>query len=58
MSKVDRIIIRAIYEQLRKGNKPKFGSPETKCNKCMFNEVICIPNKAITGCLGGWKREV
>lgn len=58
MSKVDRIIIRAIYEQLRKGDKPNFGSPETKCNKCMFNEVICIPDEAITGCMGGWKREV
>lgn len=58
MGKVDRIIIRAIYEQLRKGHEPQFGSPETKCDKCMFNKVVCIPDEAITGCLGGWKREV
>ena len=58
MSKADRVIIRAIWEQMRKGIKPPFGSPETKCNKCMFSGVVCIPDDRIPGCLGGWKREV
>ena len=36
---------------------PKFGSPEMKCDKCMFNEVTCHPYSDCVGCFLGWKME-
>lgn len=57
MDKIDEKIIRKIFEDITKGIWPKFGSPETKCSKCMFFGVICPPNPEYSGCYGGWKRE-
>lgn len=56
MNKVDKIIIKNIHEDIiKKGIWPNFGSPETKCNKCMFFGVTCGPVAGRVGCLGGWK---
>lgn len=57
MDKIDEKIIRKIFEDITKGIWPKFGSPETKCSKCMFFGIICPPNPEYLGCYGGWKRE-
>ena len=56
-NKVDEIILRNIFEDIQKGIYPKFGSPEIKCNKCMFYKVTCSPSPEYVGCYGGWKRE-
>jgi hypothetical protein len=39
------------------GNFPKFGSPEIKCDKCMFYKIVCQPIPEHIGCYCGWKRE-
>lgn len=57
MNKVDEKIIRNIFENMQKGIYPAFGSPETKCGKCMFFGIICLPSTEYVGCYGGWKRE-
>jgi hypothetical protein len=54
---IDKIILRSIFEDMTKGVYPKFGSPETKCSKCMFCGVVCAPNPEYSGCYSGWKRE-
>lgn len=57
-NKVDKIIIKNIHEDIiNKGIWPKFGSPETRCNKCMFYGITCAPRHDRIGCLGGWKME-
>lgn len=55
VNKVAENIIRGVFEDIQKGNWPKFGSPETKCNKCMFFGVTCGHVAGRVGCLGGWK---
>lgn len=57
VNKVAENIIRGIFEDIQKGNWPKFGSPETRCNKCMFYGVSCGSKLGRVGCLGGWKME-
>ena len=54
-NKVNEIIVRNIFEDMLKGNFPKFGSPETRCSKCMFYKIICLPNPDYCGCYAGWK---
>lgn len=56
-NKIEEKILRHIFNERLKGNWPKFGSPETRCAKCMFCGVICPPNPEYSGCYGGWKRE-
>ena len=54
----DDKIIKAIYENIRNNAEfPTFGSPETKCNKCMFCGVACQPLPEWAGCFAGWKYE-
>ena len=51
-------IIKAFYERImNKGEFPKFGSPETRCDKCMFFKIACFPSSNCVGCFHGWKRE-
>lgn len=57
VNKVAENIIRGVFEDIQKGNWPKFGSPETRCNKCMFYKITCLPNPDYSGCYGGWKME-
>ena len=57
MNKIEEKIIKSIFDDMKNGIFPKFGSPETKCDKCMFCGVICQTNHDYVGCLGGWKRE-
>ena len=57
MNKVEEKIIRNIFDDMMMGNFPKFGSPETKCDKCMFYKVVCNPVPEHVGCYCGWKRE-
>ena len=54
----NKTILKAVFENMKQGIFPNFGSPEIKCNKCMFYGVVCVPNPEYVGCLGGWKREV
>lgn len=54
---IDEVIVRNIFADRLKGNWPKFGSPETKCAKCMFFGVACSPSPEYSGCYGGWKME-
>lgn len=55
LKKFEKVLIKVIFAELKKGNIPNFGSPETKCNKCMFFETACFPTPDVVGCLGGWK---
>ena len=57
MYKIEEKIIRDIFENMKNEIFPEFGSPETRCNKCMFYEVVCPPRYDRVGCYGGWKRE-
>ena len=56
--KTDEVMIKTLFNNIKKGDSPKFGSPETKCDKCMFLGIACFPSPEYIGCLGGWKREV
>lgn len=57
-SNTETKIIKTIYKNIMdKGEFPKFGSPETKCNKCMFYATACFPLPDCVGCFHGWKRE-
>ena len=58
MSYIDNEMIKLVHKNIReKGEYPIFGSPETKCSKCMFYWISCFPHPQYVGCLGGWKRE-
>lgn len=58
ISNTDKKIIKMIYENIvHNGEFPKFGSPEIKCDKCMFYGVACLPLPDYVGCYYGWKRE-
>lgn len=58
MNYIDKKMTIQIYEDILRGRGfPKFGSPETKCNRCMFYEVACFPSSEYVGCFSGWKRE-
>lgn len=57
MNKVDERIVRNIFNDMQKGIWPKFGSPETRCDKCMFFGIICLPSPEYVGCYCGWKKE-
>ncbi len=53
----NKTMLKVIFENMKKGVMPNFGSPETKCNKCMFHGIVCEPlSENVVGCLGGWKR--
>ena len=57
-SNIEKIMIKKILEDIiTKGEYPKFGSPETRCNKCMFYNIACNPLPKYVGCFHGWKRE-
>lgn len=47
INKVTENIIRGVFEDMQKGIFPKFGSPETRCSKCMFYKVICLPQSRL-----------
>ena len=51
------IILEAFCGIVDRCEFPKFGSPEMKCNKCMFNKVTCHPDLDCVGCFLGWKME-
>lgn len=58
ISNIDKQMIKLMYKNIIENYEfPKFGSPETKCEKCMFFKVACIPPPQYVGCLGGWKME-
>lgn len=58
ISNIDKEMIKLIYENIiDKGEFPKFGSPEMKCDKCMFHRIVCQPSPEYVGCYHGWKRE-
>lgn len=59
MNIIEEKIINDIFTKvITKGEYPNFGSPECKCNKCMFHNVACFPtNKNAVGCFHGWKKE-
>jgi hypothetical protein len=57
MDDLEKKIIINIFEDMLCGVFPKFGSPETKCDKCMFYKVVCLPAPEHIGCYCGWKRE-
>ena len=59
MNVIEKKIINDIFMNIiTKGEFPDFGSPEVKCNKCMFYEVACKPSgKDVVGCFHGWKKE-
>lgn len=58
ISNIDKKMINIIYENIvKKGEFPKMGSPETRCEKCMFYGIACIPLPEYVGCYHGWKRE-
>lgn len=52
-NKVDERIVRNIFNDMQKGIWPKFGSPETRCDKCMFFGIICLPSPEYVGCYCG-----
>ena len=56
-AKTNNIMARVVFENMKKGQLPNFGSPETKCDKCMFCGGVCNPAPGVVGCLGGWKRD-
>ena len=59
MNSIDKKMIEMTFENIMtKGEFPKFGSPETECNKCMFYRIACCPPSYCVGCFSGWKREV
>lgn len=54
----EAIIRNAFMNMITKGEYPDFGSPECRCNKCMFYKVMCNPkDENVVGCFHGWKRE-
>lgn len=58
ISNTDKKMIEMIFENIMlKGEFPKFGSPTTKCSKCIFHEIVCYPSSTCVGCFNGWKRE-
>lgn len=56
MTEVEKKIMQEIFADIKKGKFPDFGSPETKCEKCMFYKTVCFQSAEYVGCLGGWKR--
>ena len=55
---IDKKMIKLLHDNIRtNGTYPNFGSPETKCAKCMFYMISCFPSPQYVGCLGGWKKE-
>lgn len=57
MNEIEKNIIKSIFEDMKNGKYPEFGSPETRCDKCMFAGIACGTSPQFVGCLGGWKRE-
>ena len=58
MNIIEKKFIDNIFTKvITKGEYPKFGSPECKCNKCMFHKISCNPSNEVAGCFHGWKRE-
>ena len=60
MNVIEEKIIDDIFMKIiTNGEFPKFGSPEVRCDKCMFNKIICpSSNKPnVVGCFHGWKKE-
>lgn len=59
MNIIEEKIVNDIFMNvIAKGEYPAFGSPECKCNKCMFYKIACKPSdKNVVGCFHGWKRE-
>ena len=58
MGNTEKEIIKVLYEKImNEGKFPKFGSPEIKCDKCMFYKIACFPSSEFVGCYHGWKQE-
>ena len=55
----EKIIVDTFMNIIKNGKFPKFGSLECKCNKCMFNKIICPSSEKsdVVGCFHGWKME-
>ena len=60
MNIIEETIINNLFKNIvTKGQYPEFGSPECKCNKCMFYKVACPSShkQNVAGCFHGWKRD-
>lgn len=58
INSIEKKLVKVLYNNIvTKYEFPKFGSPETKCSKCMFHNIACYPAPAYVGCYHGWKRE-
>lgn len=60
MNVIEKKIINDIFRKIiTNGEFPNFGSPEVRCDKCMFNKIVCpSSNKPnVVGCFHGWKKE-
>ena len=55
----EKIIADTFMNIIKNGKFPEFGSPDCRCDKCMFNKIICpSSNKPdVAGCFHGWKME-
>ena len=58
INETDKTMIKLIFEDMKNGKFPEFGSPECRCDKCMFAGITCETSSEYVGCFGGWKREV
>lgn len=58
MSKSDMKMIEIIFNNIMlKGEFPKCGSTETRCDKCMFYNFVCWSASRCVECFHGWKKE-
>lgn len=56
--KIKKEIIKMLYKDIiEKSIYPRVGSPECKCDKCMFFEIACNPSSLTAGCFYGWKMD-
>ena len=53
-NKVDEIILRNIFENVKIGIYPNTSTPTTRCSECTFYGVTCLPSPEYSGCYGGW----
>lgn len=57
-NKIKKKIVKMLYKDaVTKGKYPRVGSPECKCKKCMFFEIVCNPRDGVVGCFHGWKMN-
>ena len=57
VERIEYVLIKNAYIQLSEGHRPSFGSPTTRCEGCIFKNIVCTPSPGSVGCYGGWKKE-